>query len=148
MSDLYAVLGVADARSIRDAYRRLARRHHPDAGGDDQRMMVLNKAWRVFGDAERRAGYDAKLAQPKVRRPRTRDGHTVLDFGRYEGWSLGEIAAEDDNYLHWLLRTQTGRALNREIRELLAGREVAMGALRAAPIATKRGRWGRTPAKP
>jgi curved DNA-binding protein CbpA len=146
LSDLYAVLGVertADLRSIRDAYRRRARRHHPDLGGDQQRMMALNKAWHVLRDPERRAAYDAKLARPRTKHPRTRDGHTVLDFGRYEGWSLGEIAAHDDNYLEWLSRTQTGRALRREIREVLASQAQTMESLRPAPVATKPRRFGR-----
>ena len=144
MSDLYAVLGVertADLQSIRDAYRRRARRHHPDLGGDQQRMMALNKAWHVLRDPERRAAYDATLVRSKRKHPRSRDGHSVLDFGRYEGWSIGEIASQDDNYLEWLSRTQTGRAYRREIREVLANRTEAGEALRPTPVATKRRRF-------
>jgi molecular chaperone DnaJ len=147
MSDLYRVLGVdhnADARTIREAYRRLARRHHPDAGGEQARMIEINEAWHVLSAPERKASYDAQIARPKVKAPRSRDGRTVLDFGRYEGWSLGEIAAQDDDYLEWLSRTPMGRPLRREISEVLADRAVAMEALRpAVAVATKRRRWGR-----
>jgi curved DNA-binding protein CbpA len=114
MPDLYAVLGVgrtADAGEIRAAYRRHARRHHPDLGGDEQRMMVLNKAWHVLGNADRRAAYDARRSGRKATPAKSRDGYTVLDFGRYEGWSLREIAGEDDNYFEWLRRTPAGRVL-------------------------------------
>ena len=93
MPDLYAVLGVgrtADAGEIRAAYRRRARRHHPDLGGDEQRMMVLNKAWHILGNAERRAAYDARRSGRKSTPAKSRDGYTVLDYGRYEGWSLRE----------------------------------------------------------
>ena len=63
--DHYAVLGVArgaTAAEIKTAYRALVKRHHPDAGGDDQRILALNAAWEVLGDDERRRRYDAGLA--------------------------------------------------------------------------------------
>ena len=147
MGDLYTVLGVdqsADLRTIKARYRRLARRHHPDLGGDQERMMVLNKAWSVLSDPDRRARYDARIRRRTAAQKRhSPDGHTVLDFGRYEGHSLAEIAAADDNYLEWLRRTPTGRALQREIDELLRARTDAMEAQRPVAAATKSRRWGR-----
>jgi curved DNA-binding protein CbpA len=146
MPDLYAVLGVgrtADAREIRAAYRERARRHHPDLGGDEQRMMVLNKAWHILGHPDRRAAYDARNGARKPKAARSRDGHTVLDFGRYAGWSLAEVAAQDDDYIEWLRRTPAGRAYDAEIGELLARRDAAFEQVRTAPVATKRRRWGR-----
>jgi molecular chaperone DnaJ len=145
VSDLYAVLGVgrdADGPTIRRAYRRLARRHHPDSGGDPRQMMRINEAWRILGQSERRASYDAQLRRPVRNPPSARDGHTVLDFGRYEGWSLADIAAQDDDYLEWLRRTPTGRPLRGEIAKLLAERQLAIEALRPA-ITTRKRRWGR-----
>lgn len=67
--DHYAVLGVARgaaAAEIKAAYRALVKRHHPDAGGDDQRILALNAAWEVLGDGERRRRYDAALAPGPV----------------------------------------------------------------------------------
>lgn len=61
----YDTLGVpADASSaaIREAYRRLARVHHPDHGEADAGSMAsINEAYRVLGDPGRRAVYDATL---------------------------------------------------------------------------------------
>ena len=57
IADPYAVLGVspgATAEEIKAAYRSLVKRHHPDAGGDAQRILALNAAWEVLGDGERR----------------------------------------------------------------------------------------------
>lgn len=61
----YEVLGVsmrATDDEVRTAYRRAARDHHPDTGGDPARMSDLNAAWHVLGDPRRRAAYDRQLA--------------------------------------------------------------------------------------
>ncbi len=144
MTTLYAVLGVdptADADTIRRAYRELARLHHPDFGGDTRQMVAINGAWHVLGDPTRRASYNRQLQAP-IARPASADGHTVMDFGRYEGWSLGDIAKVDENYLQWLSRMPVGRPLQREITKLLAERSAAMEARRPTPISRKP-RWGR-----
>ena len=71
----YETLGVARTASpaeIRDAYRRLARQHHPDsaAGRDAEAMTAINEAYRVLGDPARRATYDAGTRQtPRVSAP-------------------------------------------------------------------------------
>jgi len=48
----------------------------------------------------------------------------VLNFGRYAGWSLGEIARRDVEYIEWLDRMPIGRPYRDEIDQLLrrAGR--------------------------
>jgi molecular chaperone DnaJ len=60
----YDTLGVrpdASAAEIRDAYRRLARLHHPDHGDVDAgAMAAINEAYRVLGEPARRAAYDAQ----------------------------------------------------------------------------------------
>ena len=63
--DYYATLGVekgAPARDVTRAYRKLARRLHPDANpGDDAaeaRFKEVSAAYDVLGDEERRAEYD------------------------------------------------------------------------------------------
>ena len=142
MTTLYAVLGVdqaADTETIRRAYRQLARRHHPDFGGDTEQMISINEAWHVLGNAERRASYNRQLRGPAPR-PVSRDGTTVMDFGRYEGWSLGDIAKLDENYLHWLSRMTIGRPLRREISEVLAARAAAMETHHPTPTTRKRRR--------
>src|SRR5919206_1342739 len=64
--DHYTTLGVeADAtrREIERRYKRLAAEHHPDRGGDEERMKSLNEAYRVLRDDPRRAAYDAARAE-------------------------------------------------------------------------------------
>ena len=63
--DLYEVLGVArdaDAEQIRKAYRKLARRHHPDVNPGDaaaeEEFKVVSEAHAVLADEDRRRDYD------------------------------------------------------------------------------------------
>jgi len=46
----------------------------------------------------------------------------VLSFGRYAGWSLGEIARRDLEYVEWLDRMPIGRPYRAEIDALLRAR--------------------------
>ena len=65
--DYYAVLGVdkdASQAEIDRSYRRLASKHHPDRGGSEERMKLLNEAYGVLKDSGLRRDYDG------VRRPR------------------------------------------------------------------------------
>jgi len=63
--DYYEVLGVsrdADEKAIKGAYRRLARKYHPDVNpGDDsaeQKFKEVAEAFAVLSDEEQRAKYD------------------------------------------------------------------------------------------
>jgi len=59
--DPYRELGVtrdADAVTIKKAFRRLAKAHHPDRGGDPERFKAINRANEVLADPERRSLFD------------------------------------------------------------------------------------------
>lgn len=66
----YAVLGLdcnCSAPQIRDAYRLLAKRHHPDLNQNSEearaRTEALNAAYEILGDPARRRAYDRALDQ-------------------------------------------------------------------------------------
>jgi curved DNA-binding protein CbpA len=195
--DPYKVLQVdpeAEAEVIEAAFRRLARKYHPDVASDadsQARMILINRAWELLGDPARRAAFDQDRAgsagvpppaAPPSRRPERAPGvdleriireeaaraardqpgetlsrdwgsgrstvgsgydpdtmhraegsagpppgnpsGTVLKFGRYEGWSMGELARTDIEYLEWLDRMPIGRPYRDEIDAILrrAGR--------------------------
>ena len=62
--DYYAILGVprsATQDEIKRAYRKLARKHHPDVSKDadaEARFKELGEAYAVLKDPEKRAAYD------------------------------------------------------------------------------------------
>jgi hypothetical protein len=49
-------------------------------------------------------------------------GSRIIDFGRYAGWTLRQIALRDRDYLEWLRRTPGGRQYQAEIASILAPR--------------------------
>jgi curved DNA-binding protein CbpA len=63
--DYYRVLGLradASAKEIKDVYRQLAVKYHPDLNGGDseseERLKEINQAYHVLGNEERRRRYD------------------------------------------------------------------------------------------
>lgn len=60
--DYYKTLGVeraADDKAIKTAYRRLARKHHPDVNkGNAERFKEISEAYTVLSDPEKRKRYD------------------------------------------------------------------------------------------
>ncbi len=67
--DYYKILGVskdADQKTIRQAFRKLARQYHPDVNPDDktaeEKFKEVNEANEVLSDPEKRKRYDEMLA--------------------------------------------------------------------------------------
>src|SRR2546430_5575282 len=62
--DYYEILGVARTASeeeIKKAFRKLARKYHPDvakAKGSEEKFKEVNEAYEVLGDAAKRKKYD------------------------------------------------------------------------------------------
>lgn len=119
----YAVLRDPVTRAAYDA--RLGRIHRaPTAGGDH-----VGAAARPGPLARARAA--AAAEQVPASPPWDQPTGGRLDFGRYAGWSIAEVAASDPDFLEWLDRMPIGRIYWREIDEAL--RKVGRRALPAAP---------------
>src|SRR5882724_1949319 len=63
--DYYAVMGVdrkASAEDIKQAYRKLARKYHPDVSkepGAEEKFKEVGEAYETLKDPEKRAAYDS-----------------------------------------------------------------------------------------
>ena len=112
--DYYSILGIsrnASQAEIKKAYRKLARKYHPDVNPGDKsaeaKFKEMNEAHEVLSDKEKRAKYDRfgehwqhadQFSQAGARR----GGHTSYDFDggfssggiRFEGSDLGSLFEE------------------------------------------------------
>lgn len=62
--NFYDILGVkrdASEDEIKKAFRKLAQKHHPDAGGDEEKFKEISEAYETLSDPEKRKEYDQIL---------------------------------------------------------------------------------------
>jgi curved DNA-binding protein CbpA len=139
--DAYEILHVhpkAHQAVIQAAYRVLAALYHPDSRDDlssNRRMAELNEAYAKVRTPDRRTLYDEELkrgvrAAPSVVAPPAPSAPSgarvqasspgVLDFGRYQGWTIANLARQDPDYLRWLSRHSSGARFRQEIEAALA----------------------------
>jgi curved DNA-binding protein CbpA len=83
---------------------------------------TVSRDWTT-GRSSVGGGYDASMHSPDgtgaAGPPPGGASGSVLNFGRYAGWSLGEIARSDLGYLEWLDRMPIGRSYRDEIDGIL-----------------------------
>jgi curved DNA-binding protein len=94
--DYYKTLGVsrdADEKEIHRAFRRLARKHHPDVNPGDpeaeERFKEINEAYEVLSDPEKRAKYD-QLGSEWSRWRQTGGRPGDFDWGQWTSGAPGE----------------------------------------------------------
>jgi curved DNA-binding protein len=144
---VYKVLMVAetaDLEVITAVYRTLARRYHPDlnlTADAAKRMAEISEAYAVLRDPVKRSAYNAELAKRRDRRATDRvaadppspgvgvagqpvgpAAGSVIQFGRYRGWTLSQIHRHDPHFLEWLTSVPGGRQYREEIAALLGRR--------------------------
>ena len=110
----YDVLGVepdASADELRAAYKRAARRAHPDHGGSHAAMRAVNVAWEVLSDPDSRRRYDESLGDappppgPDEPPPGPDEPSPGPSSGpRADGPTAEEEAAEDEDIANQVYR--------------------------------------------
>jgi DnaJ-class molecular chaperone len=141
--DPYRILQVhreAELDVIRAAYRVLARKLHPDGRigspldpAGEHRMTDLNWAYAVLRDPQARRRYELERVAAAPATPAADPTHGAarpeaaydgadaqLDFGRYAGWTVREIAKRDIEYLQWLSRHASGARFRAAIAAVLS----------------------------
>lgn len=67
MSDYYDVLGISKSATdeeIKTAYRKLAKTHHPDKGGDKNKFQEIQTAYETLSDINKRNNYNGQQQNP------------------------------------------------------------------------------------
>ncbi|MEW5980878.1 MAG: J domain-containing protein [Acidobacteriota bacterium] len=94
--DYYATLGVtreASEKDIKQAYRKLARKYHPDVNPGDKsaeaRFKAINEAYEVLGDPDKRRKYDELGANWRhYEQAQQQGGASPFDTGSW-GFNVG-----------------------------------------------------------
>lgn len=104
MKDPYIVLGIAPQASddeIKAAYRRLAKKYHPDVVKDNseskEKMYEIQAAYEVIGDSKKRKEYDEDVQKAWQRNGRKQNkskeqapNPDVTQFERFFGFQAGK----------------------------------------------------------
>jgi molecular chaperone DnaJ len=98
--DYYDILGVkkdASQEDIKKAFRKLARKYHPDLNPGDKnaehKFKELNEAYEVLSDPKKRTEYDQFGRSPYERGPGF-EGFRTYDFGDAFDFGLGDIFSD------------------------------------------------------
>ena len=105
--DYYAVLGIpkgAAEKDIKSAYRKLARKWHPDQNPDnakaaEEKFKEISEAYEVLGDPEKRKKYDAlgsdwqRAARQAEQQRQYHRTYTDTDFGGFDFGNAGAPGA-------------------------------------------------------
>tara|TARA_Y100001968_G_C19222900_1_gene650628 strand:- start:112 stop:822 length:711 start_codon:yes stop_codon:yes gene_type:complete len=107
-NNIYKILGVdekANFEEIKLAYRKLVKKHHPDAGGDNHKILEINAAWEIVRDKEKRAQYDqdqkAYLNSIKIKQPNTNKTSNATNSVQK---NKRNFAIEDELVSTWMQR--------------------------------------------
>lgn len=119
INEAYAILSDRQKRARYDEMIGVSRdgeiRGHPRQSAPGATNLKYDgESWSVRDPAEptpASAAYGEAGTPPPF--PRARG--SVLSFGRYQGWSISQVASHDRGYLEWLQRTQAGRTYRREL---------------------------------
>lgn len=101
--DYYQILGVSPDATldiIKAAYRKQAMQCHPDRGGTNAQMMLVNEAWEVLSNATTRHEYDELRAkrggnteraafEETVKAARAKAGQYPREWAAFESWLNG-----------------------------------------------------------
>jgi curved DNA-binding protein CbpA len=132
LNEAWRILRDPDSRARYDgrhpALPKVREPGHPTPAAQPSRGAGAGAGTAPRGDHPTGPEPVARAPAPRTTAGGRPDGSSVMDFGRYEGWSLNQLATADPDYLEWLARTSIGRRLQPEIAALLLARRATMAA--------------------
>ena len=97
--DLYGILGLtidATQSEIKKKYRELAKKYHPDKGGNDKLYEMITYAYNVLSDSTQRQEYDMKLIEKKEDEKLDNNFSNLRDkFNRFMEDQNSDIVSKD-----------------------------------------------------
>ena len=125
--NLYEELGLkvnATKSEIKSSYRRLVKKHHPDAGGEKSKFLAIQIAWETLNDPLKKENYDKKLVSLRQSSNYQYDNwEQKVNSNKYSS------SIKDKEVKNWIKNiynpanrsiNQIIKPLNREIKELSA----------------------------
>ncbi|MCD8488490.1 MAG: J domain-containing protein [Desertifilum sp.] len=122
----------ATQAEIKQAYRRLAKRFHPDtqsATADRDRIVQVNAAYEVLSDPQRRRTYDQKLRRVDRQTKKTKAASNVSPQSRYQRAAGHDT---DEQLKLWLSYVYT--PVNRSLNSILSSLDEQIDELAADPF--------------
>ena len=114
----------ATQSEIKSSYRRLVKKHHPDAGGEKERFLAIQGAWETLNNPLKKAQYDKALFSIKQSSNfNTENWEEKVNTKKYTS------TIKDNEVKNWIkniytpinrLLSQIIKPLSQEIRELSA----------------------------
>ena len=125
--DLYAELGLkknATQEEIKSSYRRLVKKHHPDAGGEKDRFLAIQIAWETLNDPYKKEKYDKTLFSINQssnlnydnweKNVNTKKNNSTIKDKEVKNW-IQNIYNPTNRYISQIIKP-----LNQELKELSA----------------------------
>jgi molecular chaperone DnaJ len=158
MKDYYSILGVprnATQEEIKEAYKRLAKKYHPDRNPGDktaeEKFKEINEAYQVLSDPQKRAQYDRALEFGFNAFGREWKGGFNFDFSDFNFSNLGDIFETISDFFEGSTTINIPEKgedieLEREItlEDIIHGRSIEVGYTRLQPCSVCGGKGYRT----
>lgn len=132
MAELNAAYALVRTPDLRAAYDRLRERSSAAAA---VRTPDTAPAPPAAGSGQPRPAGTPEHGQTHAAAQKKRG---VIDFGRYEGWSIADLARRDPDYLRWLRRHSSGIRFRNEIDAALTAIDQGQPGPQAQPRGRRR----------
>jgi curved DNA-binding protein len=121
--DYYKTLGLkksANTNDIKGAYRRLAKQHHPDRGGDSETFKNINEAYSTLIDAEKRTEYDYTISPNTQAKFSSNDVHDIFNniFGANAGFHHSQYTEPKNKNIKAKLEVSLDSILHNQTRAI------------------------------